>query len=118
MLDPEDPLAFQTAKLNWSELSAAPHRNMLTLYRRLIELRRTEPDLQDLRLTAVAVDYDEAARWLVVHRGGLRIAANFDEAPQVVPGLAGEVVLATGEVKAADNGLSLDGQSAVVIRVR
>ena len=100
MLDPQDPLAFQTAKLNWSELSAAPHRNMLALYRRLIELRRTEPDLQDSGSTAVAVDYDEAARWLVVHRGGLRIAANFDEAPQVVPGLAGEVVLATGEVKA------------------
>ena len=117
MLDPEDPLAFQTAKLNWSELSAAPHRNVLALYRRLIELRRSEPDLQNPRLTAVAVDYDEPARWLVVHRGGLRIAANFDEAPQVVPGLAGEVVLATGEVKAVDNGLSLDGQSAAVIRV-
>ena len=116
MLDPQDPLAFQSAKLNWSELSAAPHQNMLALYRRLIWLRHSEPDLQDSRLAAVAVDYDEVARWLVAHRGGLRIAANFDEAPQVVPGLAGEVLLATGEVKTADNGLSLDGQSAAVIR--
>jgi maltooligosyltrehalose trehalohydrolase len=118
MLDPQDPLAFQAAKLNWSELSAAPHQNMLALYRRLIWLRHSEPDLQDVRLAAVAVDYDEAARWLVAHRGGLRIAANFDEAPQVVPGVAGEVLLATGEVKTADTGLSLDGQSAAVIRTR
>jgi maltooligosyltrehalose trehalohydrolase len=117
MLDPQDPLAFQTAKLNWSELAAAPHRNVLALYRRLIQLRRAEPDLQDVRLSEVTVDYDEAARWLVLHRGRLRIAANFDEGPQVVPGLTGAVILATGEVKAADNGLSLDGQSAAVVRV-
>jgi maltooligosyltrehalose trehalohydrolase len=117
MLDPQDPLAFQTAKLNWSELAAAPHRNVLALYRRLIQLRRAEPDLQDVRLFEVTVDYDEAARWLVLHRGRLRIAANFDEGPQVVPGLTGAVILATGEVKAADNGLSLDGQSAAVVRV-
>jgi maltooligosyltrehalose trehalohydrolase len=117
MLDPQDPLAFQTAKLNWSELAAAPHRNVLALYRRLIQLRRAEPDLQDVRLSEVTVDYDEAARWLVLHRGRLRIAANFDEGPQVVPGLTGAVILATGEVKAADNGLSLDWQSAAVVRV-
>jgi maltooligosyltrehalose trehalohydrolase len=117
MLDPQDPLAFQTAKLNWSELAAAPHRNVLALYRRLIQLRRAEPDLQDVRLFEVTVDYDEAARWLVLHRGRLRIAANFDEGPQVVPGLTGAVILATGEVKAADNGLSLDWQSAAVVRV-
>jgi maltooligosyltrehalose trehalohydrolase len=117
MLDPQDPLAFQTAKLNWSELAAAPHRNVLALYRRLIQLRRAEPDLQDVRLFEVTVDYDEAARWLVLHRGRLRIAANFDEGPQVVPGLTGAVILATGEVKATDNGLSLDGQSAAVVRV-
>jgi maltooligosyltrehalose trehalohydrolase len=117
MLDPQDPLAFQTAKLNWSELAAAPHRNVLALYRRLIQLRRAEPDLQDVRLFEVTVDYDEAARWLVLHRGRLRITANFDEGPQVVPGLTGAVILATGEVKAADKGLSLDGQSAAVVRV-
>ena len=69
MLDPQDPLAFQTAKLNWFELAAAPHRNVLALYRRLIQLRRAEPDLHDVRLSEVTVDYDEAARWLVLHRG-------------------------------------------------
>ncbi len=117
MLDPQDPLAFQTAKLNWSELAAAPHRNVLALYRRLIQLRRAEPDLHDVRLSEVTVDYDEAARWLVLHRGRLRIAANFDEGPQVVPGLTGAVVLATGQAEAADNGLSLGGQCAAVVRV-
>jgi len=28
----------------------------------------------------VRVDYDEAARWLLVHRGRLRVAANLGEA--------------------------------------
>jgi maltooligosyltrehalose trehalohydrolase len=118
MLDPQDPLAFRTAKLDWSELSAAPHRTMLALYRRLIRLRRTEPELQEAeRLSDVAVDYDDAARWLVVHRGQLRIAANFGEVPQVVPGLRGAVVLATGEVTVTDGGLALDGLSAAVVRI-
>ena len=93
---PRGPAGVSDRQAELVRASAAPHRNMLALYRRLIELRRTEPDLQDPRLTAVAVDYDEPARWLVVHRGGLRIAANFDEAPQVVPGLAGQVVSPPG----------------------
>ena len=77
-----------------------------------------EPELQEAeRLSDVAVDYDEAARWLVVHRGQLRIAANFGEVPQVVPGLRGAVVLATGEVTVTDGGLALDGLSAAVVRI-
>ena len=42
----------------------------------LIALRRARPELTDPRLVRVRTDFDEGARWLMVRRGRLRIAAN------------------------------------------
>src|SRR5205814_1257736 len=42
----------------------------------LIALRRARPELTDPRLDRVHADFDEDARWLLVRRGRLRIAAN------------------------------------------
>ena len=61
---------------------------MLGWYRALLALRRSRPELADPRFDLVRVDYDEDARWLLIHRGRLRIAANLGEA---------EAILAIGE---------------------
>ena len=53
-----------------------PHLGMLAWYRELITLRRARPELTDPRLDRVQADFDEDARWLLVRRGRLRIAAN------------------------------------------
>jgi maltooligosyltrehalose trehalohydrolase len=42
----------------------------------MIALRRARPELTDPRLNRVQADFDEDARWLLVRRGRLRIAAN------------------------------------------
>jgi maltooligosyltrehalose trehalohydrolase len=85
-----------------------------------LALRAAEPDLRDADLAAVHVDYDEAAGWVVVHRGGYRVAANLAETEQRVPVAGGEVVLATGRGDAARptaDGLTLGPQSAAIVRL-
>ena len=51
------------------------------MHRALIALRHAHPDLVDPDLTAVAVSWDDADRWLVVHRGSLRVVANLSDLP-------------------------------------
>jgi maltooligosyltrehalose trehalohydrolase len=78
---------------------------MLAWYRALIALRRARPELTDPRLDRVRSDHDDAGRWLVVHRGRLRIAANLSPSPQRLPlGAPG-----TGVLAASSPGITLDG---------
>ena len=58
---------------------------MLAWYRTLIALRRARPELTDPRLDRVRAEHDDQDRWLVVHRGRLRIAANLGPSPQRLP---------------------------------
>jgi maltooligosyltrehalose trehalohydrolase len=117
MIDPQDPAAYRTAVLDWSELAAPAHVETLDLYRRLIALRAAESDLADPDLLRVALDYDQDAGWLVVHRGTLRVLVNLAPSEQAVPVAAGEVVLATGRAEAVDGGLRLGAQSAAIVRL-
>ena len=83
--DPQDPATFERSKLDWSEPDREGHADVLDWYRRLIGLRRARPELTDPRLDLVEVAYDEAARWLVVHRGALRVAVNLGDTRQELP---------------------------------
>ena len=115
MIDPQDPRAYREAILNWGEVAEPAHAGMLDLYRRLIALRAAEPDLHDPDLRRVSVEFDEQARWLVVYRGALRIAANLAAEPQPVP-VTGEVILTTGPAEIVDGSVVLGPQSAAVLR--
>jgi maltooligosyltrehalose trehalohydrolase len=83
--DPQDPRTARDSVLDWSELDAEPHAQMLDFYRRLLRLRREVPGLSDGRLQHVRVDYDEAAGWLVMYREGIAVVANISPARQAVP---------------------------------
>jgi maltooligosyltrehalose trehalohydrolase len=83
--DPQDPATFARSKLAWSELDDDKHADVLDFYRRLLQLRRSRPELSDPRLDLVEVAYDEGARWLVVHRGTLRVAVNLAADRQEIP---------------------------------
>ncbi|MGQ4819523.1 DUF3459 domain-containing protein, partial [Enterococcus faecium] len=81
-------------------------------------LRRAHPDLVDADLSAVQVNWDDADRWMVVHRGSLRVAVNLADQPREIdldiP--AGEVLFATGELPAVDGRtVTLPGESAAVL---
>ena len=83
--DPQDKETFLRSKLDWTQRDGEPYRAVLSWYRSLLALRRARAELTDPRLNLVRADYDEQARWLLVTRAGLRIAANLGAAPVRIP---------------------------------
>ncbi len=83
--DPQDPQTFQRSTLDWSELGTGEHAQLLRIYRDLLSLRREHPELTDPWLENFSVDYDEDERWIVLHRGSLRLACNLAPHEVTVP---------------------------------
>lgn len=103
--DPQAEATWRSAVLRWEERGDEPHARMLAWYRRLIELRRSEPALRspDLGTTRVEVlDADTVA----LHRGDVRIIATRGTAPVPV----------SGEILASWPGPEGRGPGAVVVR--
>ncbi|MEU2356042.1 malto-oligosyltrehalose trehalohydrolase [Streptomyces misionensis] len=117
--DPQDPATRERSCLDWSEPGRPPHARVLDWYRRLIALRREQPDLTDPDLADTKVAYDEEARWLAFRRGDVRVAVNLGKDPAAIPlGSRPALVLAAWEPVAApgaDGLLQLPGESCVVL---
>ena len=75
--DPMDPATVERSTLDWSELSSPGHAEMLDLYRSLIALRRSHPELADPSLDGFVVEVADDDSWLVMHRGSLRVVVSF-----------------------------------------
>ena len=118
VIDPQDPAAYRTAILDWDEVTAPEHADVLALYRQLIALRSAEPELTDFDLRHVTVDIDEDERWLVLHRGRLRIVANLSDGSRTVPVDASDLLIATGMIDVSGGAVVIGPQSAAVVRVR
>ncbi|GAB4079741.1 malto-oligosyltrehalose trehalohydrolase [Modestobacter muralis] len=119
--DPQDPETFTRSKLDWAELTEEPHAHVLAVHKALIALRRAHPDLVDPDLSAVAVSWDDADRWLVVRRGSLRVVANLsDQSREIDLDVdADEVLFASGEMPTLDGGVvTLPAESAAVLSTR
>ena len=112
--DPQDPETFRRSKLNWAEVDTGEHARLRQLYRGLIALRHDEPDFADPWLDHLKVEFDEEARWIVLHRGAFAIACNLGAEPVTVP-ISGEVVLASAEPTVGD-ATDLPGHSFAILR--
>ncbi|MEV6490679.1 malto-oligosyltrehalose trehalohydrolase [Actinoplanes sp. NPDC051633] len=116
--DPQDPATFERSKLDWSELSKPGHAEILDLHRKLIALRREQPDLTDPRLDRVQVRHGD--RYVVMRRGRCIVAVNLAAEEQTVSlrSVPSRVLLATeqGVVLQRDR-VSLPAESAVVVMV-
>jgi maltooligosyltrehalose trehalohydrolase len=118
--DPQDPATFERSHLDWAEPEGPENASMLRLHQTLIALRHRLPELTDPRLDRVAVTYDEAAHWLTVHRGQLRVVANLSGAAQTVPldRPAVDVVTATDRgFRIGPDGIHLPAESGAIVRV-
>jgi maltooligosyltrehalose trehalohydrolase len=113
--DPQDPQTFQRSKLDWPELDRADHAKLLAVYRALIALRRSESDLRDPWLDNLDVRYDEAGRWIALHRGTLTVACNLGTEPVPVP-FTGDVVLSSEPITAGEQRTELPSHSFVILR--
>ncbi|MEU5883166.1 malto-oligosyltrehalose trehalohydrolase [Spirillospora sp. NPDC047279] len=83
--DPQAVDTYRRSVLDWDEPGKPLHREFLEWHRALIALRRAWPELTDPRLTEMDLTYDEDARWLVIRRGRLTIAANLGTATVPLP---------------------------------
>jgi maltooligosyltrehalose trehalohydrolase len=90
---------------------------MFELYRALIALRHSEPDLADPQLDLVEVTFDEDARWLVIRRGGVLVVINLADTGQTVELSSSELLLATGPATLGASGVDLGPQTAAVLRM-
>jgi maltooligosyltrehalose trehalohydrolase len=108
--DPQDAGTFARSKLDWTEPAAGLHAELLAWYRTLIALRRQCPELTDPRLDRVHVSWDEAARWLLISRAHIRIAANLGQSTQRLP-LGGP---AEGLLAASAGGVALSADCVLL----
>jgi maltooligosyltrehalose trehalohydrolase len=115
--DPQDPATVKRSTLDWAEPGKEPHAEILAWYRSLIALRRQRPELTDPRLDRVTVDHDEQARWLVVHRGRLRVVCNFGRSVQPVPvrGEVERVLLSSGQAFAREDAVELAPHTVAIV---
>ncbi len=67
-IDPQSPEAFTASRLDWSELTRAPHDDLLRFHRELIALRRGSRCLSNCRKDLTRVECDEAQKWLTIER--------------------------------------------------
>jgi maltooligosyltrehalose trehalohydrolase len=117
--DPQDKETFLRSKLDWSQPGADPYRSLLDWYRSLIALRRRRPELTDPRLDQVRVTFDEDARWLLVHRGALLIAANLGDGTVEIPVASGVVLLGSEPgISVAPGTVTLPAASIAVTETR
>ena len=115
--DPMSPATVERSTLNWKELSVPDHRFMLELYRGLIALRHEYPELADPRLDAFTIETGPGSRWLVLHRGDLRLACNLaGEVDNVrLDRHVGVVLLASAEVTHAGRVLKMPPESFAIV---
>jgi maltooligosyltrehalose trehalohydrolase len=117
--DPNAESTFTDSRLDWSELDKEPHAGLLRIYRELIALRRTHPELSDPWLNRLVVDVDEHSRTVVLHRGGLRVAVNLGgaEAKIQLGAEISDVLLSSAPATAESGALTLPPESFAIVRV-
>jgi maltooligosyltrehalose trehalohydrolase len=93
--DPQEPETFTRSKLDWSESTEGRHAQLLATYRRLAELRRSEPALTDPSFASVSCTVDEERRVFTMWRGELLVAVNFGDDPVELEVPAAAVLFAT-----------------------
>ncbi|OXM62341.1 malto-oligosyltrehalose trehalohydrolase [Amycolatopsis vastitatis] len=113
--DPMDPATVDRSRLDWAEVERPGHREVLDLYRTLIRLRRERPELADPRIADLRLDTAPDASWLVLHRGGLRLAVNFGAGPVTLPLGATAALLTWGEATVDGGAAQLPPDTFVLV---
>jgi maltooligosyltrehalose trehalohydrolase len=118
--DPQSHETFEKSKLNWPEISRAPHAEILEWHKKLIRLRRGEPDLNDGEMKSVRTRFDEENHWLVVERKSVSIACNFSAQSQTISLRTGKHSLlleSSADVKIDVGNLHLPPESVAILKL-
>src|SRR5258707_15813660 len=86
--DPQEADTFERSKLNWSELSAPRHAELLEWYRKLIAIRRDKvvlPRESSAHPAKAVTNFDAEAGWLTFVHNGVLAVLNLADPAQTVP---------------------------------
>nr|WP_201468947.1 malto-oligosyltrehalose trehalohydrolase [Microbacterium hydrocarbonoxydans] len=119
--DPQDPGTFERSHLDWREREAPAHAALLELYRRLIALRRHNPDLTDpdqtrTRAHLLTPDAAPEARAFRIERGETSVLVNLTAKPMEFDvDDAAVILLETSGCRMAPGSITLVPESAVIV---
>jgi maltooligosyltrehalose trehalohydrolase len=107
--NPQEADTFERSKLNWSELAAPRHAELLAWYRKLIRIRRDKIVMprESLADSAKAVtNFDAEAGWLTFVHNGVLAVLNLADLAQTVPRPGGDwkLVLRSDAAEAQPSG--------------
>ena len=116
--DPESADTFRRSKLDWNELLEPSHAAMLDWYRKLIQLRRTTPSLNNGEPGNTKVSYNEEQRWLWVTRGQIDIVTNLTPNTVLLPARreAEPILASQPDTLIQDGRISLPAESIAILR--
>ncbi|MEO6054033.1 MAG: malto-oligosyltrehalose trehalohydrolase [Chthoniobacterales bacterium] len=80
--DPQAERTFKTSKLQWKEIEAEKHQELLQWYKALIRIRQA-PGM--LASENVDIQFDEKRKWLVLKNGKTLALFNLDNGAQSIP---------------------------------
>ncbi|HYK37081.1 malto-oligosyltrehalose trehalohydrolase [Alloacidobacterium sp.] len=114
--DPQDEETFLHSKLKWDEQLQQSHADMLDWYRKLIDLRKSYPDLTNGSLDETHVEYSEEEKWLVLRRGTIEVVVNLGSRPLERSVTAGtSILLASGSTALEETLLKLPSDSVAIL---
>lgn len=115
--DPQALATFEQSRLDWTELRRPDCADLLEWHRRLIALRRAEPDLTNPLRGATSVEHDAATGVITLQRGHFTIIANTSRQPAKAPAPASvEPVLRSADVTASAGNVHLPPLGVAVLR--
>ena len=83
--DPEKPETFDRSKLPWNEIHEGEHAEMLAWYRKLIQLRRSTPSLNNGEPGNTRIRYDQHEMSFYMHRGEVTVICNLGKEELLAP---------------------------------
>ena len=116
--DPEKRDTFNRSKLNWDEIDAGDHAEMLKWHRDLIRLRRSTTALNNGEPGKTNVLYVQEQMWISMRRGDISVDVNLGKTERQMPVTEGaELLLASREsVKLDGAELILPPDTVAVLR--
>ncbi|ROZ88851.1 malto-oligosyltrehalose trehalohydrolase [Gordonia sp. OPL2] len=114
--DPQSPATFERSRLDWTEPEQPEHHRILTFYRRLIALRRAEPDLHRGDFASISTAFDDDAGWFAMFRGDWAVVCVLSAEETVVP-IDLRPELSWAEPTLGEDGVRSPGHNVVIGRL-
>jgi maltooligosyltrehalose trehalohydrolase len=114
--DPQDPETFRRSHLDWSELAEPQHARLFEIYRELLTLRRSIPELTTPDFGMLSADWDDDAHWFELRQGAVHVLVNLGTEPRRSSGEASLLFGTSTDIAVDATGVRVPPDAAAVVR--